>query len=310
MEWYWILLIALGGTILLLLVVIFGTAFGLATYLSCPKHYSSEHCQKVDIEKGLFDLSLLEKWESRDFVLRDGYKIHGDYIPAEDSKGLIIFVHGYTWSMEGDLKYVTMTRPLGYDSYIYDVRGHGHNKRVPSTMGHKEAMDLLEIIRAFRKERGPDAVIGLHGESMGAATVLEVMKYGEKIDFIIEDSGYSTLKTELEFQLRNFPPLKALLPLCSKMLKLFYGYRIEDVNALEAAKDFHGPLLIMHGAADTFVPTFCAEEIEKAHMGRVERHMFPDCDHTLAAGRLNKEYTEILQSFLKSLAAEKQDNQQ
>ena len=37
--------------------------------------------------------------------------------------------------------------------------------------------------------------------------------------------------------------------------------------------------------------------------------MFPDCDHTLAAGRLNKEYTDILQSFLKSLASEKWDEQ-
>ncbi|MBO4541516.1 MAG: alpha/beta hydrolase, partial [Bacilli bacterium] len=147
-----------------------------------------------------------------------------------------------------------------------------------------------------------DAIIGLYGESMGAATVLEVMKYGQKIDFIIEDSGYSSLKKELEFQLRNLPPLKALLPICSILLKLFHGYRMEDVNAVEAAKDFRGPLLIMHGAADTFVPTSCAEEIAKGHKGYVEQHMFPDCDHTQAAGHANPEYTRIVRSFLERVS--------
>ncbi len=303
MEWYWILLIVLGGTALLFLIAIFGAALGMIIYLSRPKHFAPDFCQRSDLEKGIFDPNLLPLREKRNYVMRGGYEIHGDFIPAEQSKGLIIFVHGYTWCMEGDLKYVTMSRPMGYDSYIYDVRGHGHNKTAPSTMGAKEADDLHEIIEAFRKERGDDAIIGLHGESMGAATVLEVLKYHDKIDFVIEDSGYSSLRCELEFQLRNLPALKALLPLCSKLLKFFYGYRMEEVDALKAAKDFKGPLLIMHGEADTFVPTGCAEQIAKAHDGYVEKHLFPGCDHTLAAWKMNKEYTEITQRFLDGFAS-------
>ena len=300
MDWYWILLLIIGSLVGFLLLFSLGFSIGVVAYLSHPKHFDPAFCNKVEADKGLLNGQGSLPRQPMNFTMADGYQIHGDYIPAEHSRGLIIFTHGYTWCMEGALKYVFMSRPLGFDSYIYDVRGHGRNKSVATTMGHQEAKDLHEIIAYFRKQRGEDAIIGLQGESMGAATSLEVLKYGDKIDFIMEDSGYSSLKKELEFQLRKFPFLRPLLPLCSLLLKLFHGYWMKDVDALKAAKDYKGPLLILHGAADTFVPIDCADLIEENHQGYAEKHMFEGCDHTLAAGEKNEEYTKIVREFLSS----------
>ncbi len=301
MEWYWILLIVLAGLFGLALLLTLGISIGLIHYLSYPKHYEAAYCNESDVKKGLIQDQSIFKREPLNLTMRDGYVIHGDYIPAENSKGLIIFTHGYTWCREGDLKYVEMTLPLGYDAYIYDDRGHGENKRVASTMGYKESKDLQEIISYFRKKRGEDAIIGLLGESMGAATTLEVLKYKEKIAFVMEDSGYSSLKTELEFQLRKWPILQKLLPLCDLFLRLAHGYSMRGVDALLAEKDYHGPLLIMHGEADTFVSPECAKKIAAGHDGYHEIHFYPGCDHTLAPGILNKEYTADLQAFLKKI---------
>ena len=91
---------------------------------------------------------------------RDGLRLHGWFIPSErsplpsladdnwsgDSKGTVIFCHGRFGSKDPDLKYAPFFREAGYNTFLFDFRGHGRSEGEYSSFGYYERLDLLGAI--------------------------------------------------------------------------------------------------------------------------------------------------------------------
>ena len=301
MDWFWILLIVFGALAVLIVALLFIIGRILVLKICRPDHYSRDYCYKTDQEKGvLVDCPPLKR-DRWNFLMPDGYCIHGD-VSLQDPKKFIIFVHGYTWSREGGLKYVKYFYSEGYSVILYDQRGHGDNRDVATTMGYQEAKDLKEIIRQIREKYGKETEIALHGESMGAATALEVLKYERNLSFIVADSPYSSLRNLVKFQLGLMHLPSFLIPFSNFWFKKRFGFKLDDVSALDAVKDSHVPLLLLQGDDDLLVGKGQIDLLKDHTSAYCETYHFPSSQHTCERFDSPEEYEKDVRHFLENIS--------
>ncbi|MDD6240978.1 MAG: alpha/beta hydrolase [Eubacteriales bacterium] len=299
MAWYLILLIVIASLLLFLFLSSTGVCSYFVHLLTHPIRYERDFCLKTDLDKKVIDEEVLT-WKKEDcpISLKDGYTLQGDYYPGT-GKGMVIFAHGYTWTREGSLKYAKLFHALGYSLYLYDERGHGDNKRTKVTLGYKESEDLHQVVQYFRKKYGKDWKIGLHGESMGGATVLLEMKHQEDdLSFVVADSPFASMKELMRYQITKYHLPSFLADSCSPLLKLTCGFSYKDVEPIESVRQSKVPLLLIQGDKDTFIPPNHTKEIYEARKERTTLHCFPNVDHTDSYHSYPKEYEETEKSFL------------
>lgn len=210
------------------------------------------------------------------------------FIHDNDDHDWVIVVHGYKADRHSMLAAARHYFENGQNVLIIDHRAHGDSEGKYITMGIKEKYDLLNWID-FIIERDPEAHIVLHGESMGAATVLlasGLSNLPESVSHIIADCGYSGVweifESELKarFNLPAFPVLhfSALVALPRVNINLF-----SDGNVLEAVSQSNTPTLIIHGTDDDFVPFEMGEQIyQTIHTAQKSFYSVEDAGHAEA----------------------------
>ena len=181
--------------------------FFFACYVTLPKN-SLE--RSIQWEKNHnfyrdFDTREVKEYEIRSF---DGYILHAYFVPNRDfpeSRKFIIINHGYTSSHYGALKYFNKWTELGFQCVLYDDRYHGKNlknRKSCSTLGIREAKDMMAVVEDTYMRYGNDIYLGLQGESMGSAMEITALKYKPKVHFIVNDCGFADLLNVLEGALK------------------------------------------------------------------------------------------------------------
>ena len=310
MEYVWIALAVLAG---LLLIALVGIAWILSGIVVHPKNHTRAECLAYDQEHGV-DLSAYGKeirTEPFSFASKAaGTEIKGEYIDRADGisfpdgrRRVIVMVHGYTSTLCGMMKYVEDYRRLGFDAVLYDQPNHGESGRVPTTMGAREKGVVSEVIDLALKRYGEDAVIGTHGESMGAATVMLHAASDSRLSFAVEDCGYSNLADQLAFNMKHVYrlPRFPLLAMASLFSRLRGGILFSTVRPVEAVKRIPEslPVLFVHGTADDFVPSAMVFENFEAKKGKKELFCYPGATHALSKNTHREAYGENLERFLR-----------
>src|SRR5699024_5039064 len=142
----------------------------------------------------------------------------------------------------------------------------------------------------------------LHGNSAGAAAVL--MTSGEtlpeQVKAIIADSGFTSMKEELEHQLKHIYGLPSfpLLDITSLIATLRAGFFFGEVSAIEQVKKTELSSFIIHGEADELVATWMGGEILAATGGGKELWLVPDVGHSKAYGLETIEFEKRVDEFL------------
>jgi len=96
----------------------------------------------------------------------DGEKIHAWWVPAAESRGAVLFLHGNAGNIASRIGYVRMFHRLGYSVLMVDYRGYGMSTGTPSESGTYR--DAQAAWRHLRVERAlPAARIAVLGESLG-----------------------------------------------------------------------------------------------------------------------------------------------
>lgn len=232
----------------------------------------------------------------------DSLRLKAKYIRNEQSTGkAVILAHGFRNTGDDMGKLANFYYQEGFDILLPDARGHGESEGNYIGYGWHERLDYLDWIQLLIKEHGATDII-LHGNSMGAATVL--MTSGENlpdaVKGIIADSGYSSVKAELQHQLKNIYHLPSfpLLNVTSVITNIKAGYTFEEASTVKQVKKNTRPLLIIHGDADDLVPTSMGHELYDAAGGEKELWIVPDAGHTKAFDNVTEEYEKRLKDFL------------
>jgi uncharacterized protein len=194
-----------------------------------------------------------------DITLRsaEGIRLSCWLIPAgDDARGTVIFLHGVSESKIVGLQPAQWLHEQGYHVFLYDSRRHGDSGGTFCTYGFYEKHDTSTII-SYLQSRSDLRLgrIGLYGSSMGAAVALQVAARDRRVTAVIADSGFATLRSifdDYQKRLIKLPwhYLRNLVIIRSERMAHF---KANAVSPLEAVKDIHVPLLIIHGTADNLI---------------------------------------------------------
>ncbi len=291
------------AVILIAVLVFVVAAYYFSTRVVYPKRYGVEETYAIEKENGKIDEELYNSWKKEEVVLQSpfGYRIFGLYFPAANSKRAVIFSHGITYTLFGSVKYMKMFMDLGFNVFIYDNRYHGRSGGKNSTFGFYEKFDLKAITDWVEAKLGEGAIIGTHGESLGAAISLQHAAIDPRIQFVVEDCSFNRLDAMLAYRLKEdyHLPEFPFLPMVGLICKILTGMVIKQVSPEEAVKRISAPILFIHGGKDAFIPPYMCDKLAALKLsGPSKRYMPPNAGHAESYWNNQKEYTTVVYEFL------------
>lgn len=233
----------------------------------------------------------------------NGYEVKGIFLKPLPTANTMIICHGVTENKMNSIKYAPMFMQFGYNTVVYDHRRHGESGGKTTSYGYYEKFDLEAIVEMVRDQIGPDALLGIHGESMGAATtLLYAGTIADEADFYIADSAFSDFRELLNLIVKNSISirLKLAVAITDLTLRLRDGYWIKNVLPLEAVSRIDKPVLFLHNIHDTFIPATMTEELFEAKPDKKMLQLFEIGDHAQGYNQNTALYEQTIQQFLQT----------
>ena len=260
----------------------------------------------------------------------DHISLKGCFIPGVLPDGrltverMIIVVHGTRTNREspGD-HLLQLTGALAHNGLgvlSFDMRGMGESPPAPLSMGNLEQRDVLGAVDFLRTgtlpfpELGRPRFIGGLGISMGAATLLLAAAREPAIQAVVSDSAYADAAPLLE---REIPKRSvavvgripgAFAPSALAMARILYGVDLFDARPIGSiAKIAPRPLLLIHGAADDYVPVSNFQQLAAAATSpakaRVTTWLVPKTRHAQAFKNTGAVYVARVTAFFDAALA-------
>lgn len=262
--------------IIAILVIVFFLATGLYIFKSTVTRelHDIEKSYTRYVENNLFDEALYNSASKEDITLKsfDGLNLTSTLIMNENpTNKFIVLVHGVSICYVGSLKYFDIFYRNGFNVLIVNQRRHGKSEGKYSTYGFYEKYDVNTWIEYLKSRFGNDIILGLHGESMGAGTVMETIPLNDSIKFVIEDCGYSNFHELIGFQIthayKNRLVRKILRPsliFANFFMKTKAKFSMKKIVPIDIVASTSLPMMFIHGKEDYFVPWYMAVDLYKA----------------------------------------------
>ncbi len=297
-------------------MLVFAALAALSFYFSCLVIHIRTHTDDAilgfEIDGGRITREEFDALPKEDVSIPSpfGYRLRAWFIPAcsGETGKTVVFPHGVTSSLLGMLKYTGMFRKRGYNVLVYDHRRHGSSGGDTTTYGFYEKWDLracvdwaLHRCASSGGARGAgEPVIGIFGESMGAATALQHVSIDDRVSFYVADCPFSDLADQLSYQLkvRYKLPRFPLIPLTSLWCRLRAGFYFHQVSPIRDVARANVPILYVHGQNDVFVPTRMSVELHRATGGPKSLFLAPNSGHAESYYKNKVQYEQAVDAFL------------
>ena len=243
-----------------------------------------EHSEEI-----LAGIRWFEAQEKEELTLlsRDGLRLRGSYLEAENPRACMLLCHGYhSW---GPLDFSLVLRLLhdnGCSILLIDQRSHGRSQGRYIGYGVLERYDCQQWAWLLHAKLGGKLPIFLEGVSMGASTVMmaSALSLPPSVVGIIADCGFNSPWDELRhcmwawYRMPAFPVLYLIDLACRRAA----GYSLRETSCAEALAKSKLPLLLIHGEADRFVPVEMTEENYAAAAGEKRKVIVPGAAHGMS----------------------------
>jgi uncharacterized protein len=284
----------------------FGTMaiYVISQLLLSPKKVSYKKTYKLGIQKGEIDEKVFRAIKKEELFIRSyhGYSLHGMFFPVEKSKKIIIIAHGITWSLFGSFKYVDMFQKQGFHVLLCDHRYHGLSGGNHISYGYYEKDDLKAWIDFIYNRFSENVLIGLLGESLGAATALEVSKRDPRVKFCIADCAFSDFRTLIRVKLKQFKlRIDPIIDIISFFVKLRHGWSFPDISPIKGLEKIKTPILFIHGKEDTFIPLQMTLDMFKRKKDNKKLYVVPRAGHAEAYNTDPKGYEKKVFEFINDI---------
>ena len=302
----------------------------MASYVVHGKRQTLE--EAIAWQRQHYDISWFEDLECETYTVSsyDGYVLHAQLCTnRQPSEKYVIITHGYTDNRFGMLKYMKLYLDRGYNCVIYDLRGHGENAPAPCSYSIREGKDLYAMILDTRTRYPQLKVLGLHGESLGAASTVSVLGYqiwakadriaaadgSMPVDFAVADCGFADIENVLEGAFIRMlrargktgeRPVTTAMAAQARMAvacagaasKVLYGYSFSEMKPITHLAANTVPLLFLHGEEDAFILPENSRRMAEATPGLSEFHLLPGAGHAESVLKQPELYREYLYAFL------------
>ncbi|WP_121642836.1 alpha/beta hydrolase [Bacillus vallismortis] len=271
------------------------------------KKKTDEDIIKRETDDGHDVFESFEQMEKTSFVIPSayGYDIKGYHVSLHNTPNTIIICHGVTMNMLNSLKYMHLFLDLGWNVVVYDHRRHGQSGGKTTSYGFYEKDDLSEVVSWVKNKTGHHGLIGVHGESMGAATALlyagDHCKDGA--DFYIADCPFARFDEQLAYRLKVEYRLPSwpLLSIADFFLKLRGGYRAREVSPLAVIEKIKKPVLFIHSKDDDYIPVSSTERLYEKKPGPKALYIADNGEHAMSYTKNRDAYRKAVQEFLEKI---------
>ena len=300
------MLIALAVILCILLILFAALTLWLPSFVMNGKRQTLDEAMAWQSDH--YDTSFYTQMDKKQYTVQssDGYLIHAELLPNPASCGkYVILSHGYTDNRIGSLKYARMYLDLGFSCILYDLRGHGENEPTFTTYGLRESEDLKCLIEDTRARYPDVAVLGLHGESLGAATTLTALKDQPKVDFAVADCGFSDIENVLRNGYRQAHAPQLLFDIADLGARLRYHYSLKAMRPIDSLGSNRIPILFIHGAQDSFILPKNSEDMAQRNAGYSELRLISGAGHAESVLTAPEDYKAYLEGFLNRILPER-----
>lgn len=210
----------------------------------------------------------------------DGVSLAAWYIPHEQAKGTILFLHGNAGNISNRLHTINQFHGLGYGVLIPDYRGYGHSKGKPSEAGLYRDSEAAWRHLVDTRAQSPDAII-LFGRSLGGAVAIELAARHTPAALVVE----STFTSLTAVAKQHYP----LLP-----VGLLLRERYDSISRIGKVTC---PKLFLHGRDDDLIPIAHGRSLYEAAT-EPKRFIETPGGHNEAGFTYSYEYVKRVGAFL------------
>lgn len=227
-----------------------------------PKTWEVQASYDYVVEAGQLNPKQWEAWPKEEVRIQSphGYSLFGIYLPQPASKKTVIIVHGISFTLYGSVKYVEMFYRRGFNVLLVDLRHHGRSGGPNTTFGLEEKYDLQAWVDwALERsgERGGEGCrVGMHGESLGAATVLQHAAIDPRVAFVVADCPYASAFDEFAYRFRadyHLPPFP-WIHIANLISKARANFAFEAAAPIATIPEVTTPIFFIHGVDDDYIP--------------------------------------------------------
>lgn len=273
-------------------------------FLSKDEEFQSQFAPPPCV--GEQEASLYESAEKKDVYTLNR---EGDIVCAEsflnttDSKWVIL-CHGYSAGPSSMERYARQYYKKGFNVIMPFMRGNERgaktNGHVAYTMGWMDRIDLLGWID-YIIALNPESKIILHGESMGAATVMMTLGEGVPSNIVcaVEDCGYTSVWDEFTHQMGEMfgLPEVPFMHVSQFAVRRHIGLDFKKASPLDMLRNANTPLLFIHGKEDDFVPYEMSDRLYEAYQGEKDRLSVENAVHAVSVDTDPESYWAKVWSF-------------
>jgi fermentation-respiration switch protein FrsA (DUF1100 family) len=186
-------------------------------------------------------------YEDVSLTTSDNERLHGWYIPAVDSSGVLLFFHGNAGNISHRLDSIKIFHELGLDTLIIDYRGYGQSTGKTTEQGtYLDAQAAWDYL--INSRRIPADQIIVFGRSLGGAVGAWLGVQHTPAAVIIESSFSSGV--DMARRIYPFMPVRLITRL---------QYPVVDY-----AGRLNCPVLVIHSRHDEIIPFAMGQAIYAA----------------------------------------------
>ena len=233
--------------------------FAVVAVLSKPQ-------RNFDTSKNPGQLGLI--YQDVRFPARGGdAQLAGWYLPHDSHRAALIIVHGKDGSRTNEqhrrnLEFLDALHKQGFALLAIDLRGHGQSSDARFSFGVHESRDVLGGVDYLTGQGYSRSQIGLHGVSMGAASVLLAAAQDPQVPAVIADCGYADFGRLMHREWHRRTHLPSLvMPAARLVARLWLGTDVLSVRPVDHVPAIKGKVLFTHAADDTLIAPSDSQEM-------------------------------------------------
>ena len=253
----------------------------------------------------------LREHDAKDVWIRskDGLKLHGLWVEAEDPVGAIVLCHGYHSTKLADFGgSMAFFHRNGLDLLLVDQRGHGLSEGKYVTFGVRESEDVLCWIEHMRRELWQGDIL-LSGLSMGASTVMYLAdeELPENVKGLMVDCGFTSpgdIIGKVFRDVTHLPPVPWIYA-ADLFARCFAHFSFWEKSSLRSLGKNRLPIFMAHGKADDFVPCEMTEKAFAVCDGDKQLLLVEGAGHGVSFLEDKEGYAAAVRTLLKKALGEK-----
>lgn len=216
---------------------------------------------------------------------------------------VVIVCHGLGANRCNFFAYAHLAWLLDCHVFAFDFRGHGQSEGVTTTLGGREASDVVAATEWVRAEpQFAASKIVLLGISMGGASALRAAA-DANADAVFSESSFADLSTMLDDRMSGLGPLRRLASASVWLAaRMQLGIDLDDVSPRQslAALSREIPVVLVHAGDDNLIPVSQGRDLAAARPG-LQLHVVAGAGHGGCIGVGWTQMQDLLRQLLASL---------